>query len=186
MYVYPGRGRVAGAMIGSVARAVLQSSMAPMLAVGPQADRPPLLVGRPRRRPGSWPKPLSVRRLVACVDGSAASEAVLPVATQWAKAFEMSLTTSAKWHLQRVTGAIRASPDRLGCCIRRHGHGRWGSAIRRSGRVRRVRGQPTRCVRDPSQRPHPPRLALSWTTRAAHRWRRKPKIKSWTTDVPNA
>jgi nucleotide-binding universal stress UspA family protein len=87
-----GRGRVAGAMIGSVARAVLQSSMAPMLAVGPQADRPPLLVGRPRRRPGSWPKPLSVRRLVACVDGSAASEAVLPVATQWAKTFEMSLT----------------------------------------------------------------------------------------------
>ena len=87
-----GRGRVAGAVIGSVTRAVLQLSNAPVVAVGPQADRPPALVGRPRRRPASWPEPLAVRRLVACVDGSAPSETVLPVAAQWAAALDMALT----------------------------------------------------------------------------------------------
>jgi nucleotide-binding universal stress UspA family protein len=87
-----GRGRVAGAVIGSVTRDVLQRSDAPVVSVGPQADRPPALVGRPRRRPASWPEPLAVRRLVACVDGSAASETVLPVAAQWAAALDMSLT----------------------------------------------------------------------------------------------
>ena len=65
-----GRGRVAGTMVGSVARAELAQSQSPVVLVGPQADRPPSLVGRPqRRRPSNWPAPLSVKRLVACVEG---------------------------------------------------------------------------------------------------------------------
>jgi nucleotide-binding universal stress UspA family protein len=87
-----GRGRIAGTVMGSVARAVLLSSREPLIAVGPNADRPRSLVGRPRRRPASWPEPLSVARLVACVDGSAASEAVLPVAARWATALGMGLS----------------------------------------------------------------------------------------------
>ena len=87
-----GRGRIAGAMIGSVARAVLQSSRAPVVVVGPHADRPSALAGRPRRRPPNWPKPLSVGGVVACVDGSPQSEAVLPVAAQWAVALAVRLS----------------------------------------------------------------------------------------------
>lgn len=87
-----GRGRVAGALIGSVARGVLQRARAPVVAVGPLGDRPPGLVGRPRRRPTSWPEPLSIRRLVACVDGSQESEAVLPEAARWSLALGMRLS----------------------------------------------------------------------------------------------
>lgn len=87
-----GRGRIAGAMIGSVGRAVLQLCGLPVLAVGPQADRPPALVGRPRRRPESWPEPLSAGPVVACVDGSSSSEAVLPEAARWASALGLGLT----------------------------------------------------------------------------------------------
>ncbi|HKY75209.1 MAG TPA: universal stress protein [Acidimicrobiia bacterium] len=87
-----GRGRVAGTVIGSVARAVLRSTREPLIAVGPLADRPGSLVGPSRRRPASWPEPLSVRRLVACVDGSPTSEAVLPVAARWATALDMQLS----------------------------------------------------------------------------------------------
>ncbi len=88
-----GRGRVAGTMIGSVARAELTQSVSPVVAVGPQADRPPSLVGRPqRRRPTNWPAPLSIKRLVACVDGTADSETVLPVASRWALALGMRLS----------------------------------------------------------------------------------------------
>lgn len=87
-----GRGRVSGAVIGSVAREVLRRSNRPVIAVGPQADRPPALVGRPRRRPPSWVEPLTHRRLVACVDGSSASEGVLPEAARWAKALDMPLS----------------------------------------------------------------------------------------------
>jgi nucleotide-binding universal stress UspA family protein len=87
-----GHGRVAGTLIGSVARAVLQSSRAPMVAVGPQADLPPTMVGRPPRRPRSWPEPLSVGGVVACVDGSPQSEAVLAVAARWAAALDMRLS----------------------------------------------------------------------------------------------
>lgn len=87
-----GRGRIAGALIGSVARAVLTLSTRPVVAVGRAADRPPALVGRPvRRRPASWPAPLSVDRLVACVDGSQESEAVMPEAARWATTLEMRL-----------------------------------------------------------------------------------------------
>jgi nucleotide-binding universal stress UspA family protein len=80
-------------MVGSVARAELAQSQSPVVLVGPQADRPPSLVGRPqRRRPSNWPAPLSVKRLVACVDGTVDSETVLPVAARWALALGMRLS----------------------------------------------------------------------------------------------
>ena len=85
------RGRLAGALLGSTAREVLRSSSVPVIAVGPHADRPPALVGRRRRRPLLWPEPLSTPRLLAAVDGSSASELVLPVAAQWATALDMDL-----------------------------------------------------------------------------------------------
>jgi nucleotide-binding universal stress UspA family protein len=89
-----GRGRITGAVIGSVARAVVQSSDEPIVVVGPQADRPPMLVrsGQGYRRPMLWPPPLSQGGIVACVDGTPASEAVLPVAADWAASLAMSLT----------------------------------------------------------------------------------------------
>ena len=82
-----GRGRLGGAVVGSVARSILQRVAEPMLALGPSADNPGW-----SPRPRSWPEPLSVRRIVACVDGSATSEQVLPIAAAWARALEMSLT----------------------------------------------------------------------------------------------
>lgn len=80
-----GRGRVAGAVVGSVARSLLQRSGEPMVAVGPVADRTPASVS-------TGPAPLSVDHLVACVDGSPASETILPVAAAWATALGMRLT----------------------------------------------------------------------------------------------
>ena len=80
-----GRGRVTGAVTGSVARSLLQRTREPIVAVGPFADRPgPFSSGAPI--------PLSVPRLVACVDGSPPSESLLPVAGAWADALGMSLT----------------------------------------------------------------------------------------------
>jgi nucleotide-binding universal stress UspA family protein len=80
-----GRGRVAGAVLGSVAASVLQRTTTPVVAVGRSVDR------------AAWstspaPAPLSVPRLVACVDGGEASERVIPVAAAWAAALGMSLT----------------------------------------------------------------------------------------------
>ncbi len=82
-----GRGRLHGALVGSVARSVLQRSEDPMVVLGPSADNPGW-TPRPRR----WPEPLSVPRIVACVDGSDASEQVLPIAVAWAGALGMALT----------------------------------------------------------------------------------------------
>ena len=82
-----GRGRLGGALVGSVARSVLQRSAAPMVVLGPMADNPGW-----SPRPRSWPEPLSVRRIVACVDGSGDSEQALPLAAAWARALGMSLT----------------------------------------------------------------------------------------------
>ena len=82
-----GRGRLRGAVVGSVARSVLQRSVEAMVALGPMADQPGWSP-RPRR----WPEPLSVPRMVACVDGSDTSEQVLPLAASWARALDMSLT----------------------------------------------------------------------------------------------
>jgi nucleotide-binding universal stress UspA family protein len=101
-----GRGRVAGALIGSVARSVLLSSKEPVVAVGPNADRPGFVIGRPRRRPSDWPEPFSAGGVVACVDGSSAGEAVLPVAAGWAAALDMALTI--------LTVAEEASVDARG------------------------------------------------------------------------
>jgi len=112
-----GRGRVAGAVVGSVARAVIQSSGEPVAVVGPQADRPPALVrsGSRYRRPADWPQPLSVRRLIACVDGSPASEEVLPAASQWAAALNMSLTIlTVAADVARASGRGDASAGRFG------------------------------------------------------------------------
>lgn len=81
------RGRFDGAVMGSVARSVIERSGVPTIALGPIADNsgwsPP---------PRSWPKPISVPRLVACVDGTQTSEEILPVAVGWSLALGMSLT----------------------------------------------------------------------------------------------
>lgn len=82
-----GRGHLRGAVVGSVARSVLQRLSVPMVALGPSADNPGW-----SPRPRSWPDPLSVPRIVACVDGSATSEQVLPIAAAWARRLGMSLT----------------------------------------------------------------------------------------------
>lgn len=92
-----GRGRLAGAIMGSVARSLLADARAPLVVVG-------------RLQSGSV-APLSVPRLVACVDGSAPSERLAETAGRWADALDMSLTlltvaepmpapvrTGAKWH----------------------------------------------------------------------------------------
>jgi nucleotide-binding universal stress UspA family protein len=82
-----GRGRLRGAVIGSVARSVLERSEGPVVALGPMADNPGWTP-----RPWDWPEPLSVPRIVACVDGSDAAEQVLPLAATWAQALNMSMT----------------------------------------------------------------------------------------------
>jgi nucleotide-binding universal stress UspA family protein len=100
-----GRGRLRGAMVGSVARAVLQRSSDSIIALGPSADNPGW-----SPRPRSWPEPLSVPRLVACVDGSHASEQVLPRAAIWARALGMSLTILTV--IKDVPPAIRPEQHR--------------------------------------------------------------------------
>ena len=81
-----GRGRLSGAVVGSVARSLLQRLSEPVVALGPSADRPGW---SPSPR---WPAPLSIHRIVACVDGSDTSEEVLAPASGWARALGMSLT----------------------------------------------------------------------------------------------
>lgn len=82
-----GRGRLHGAIVGSVARSVLQRSGEAVVVLGPMADNPGW-----SPRPRSWPEPLSVSRIVACVDGSDTSEEVLPLAAAWAQGLGMSLS----------------------------------------------------------------------------------------------
>jgi len=86
-----GNGRISGAVLGSVAGDILASTSSPFLAIGPQADRPGWLVGRPRRRPSRFPDPLSVGAVVALVDGTEASEVALPAAAAWASALDREL-----------------------------------------------------------------------------------------------
>lgn len=81
-----GRGRLSGAVVGSVAREVLRRSSDPVVALGPSADRPGWSPAR------HWPPPLSVQRIVACVDGSSTSEEVLAPAAAWARALAMALS----------------------------------------------------------------------------------------------
>jgi len=85
-----GRGRAVGSLVGSVARSLFERSRDPIVAVGPFAERPPEFVSR--KYPAPLPVPLSVASLVACVDGSASSEAVLPAAAAWSTTFGMALT----------------------------------------------------------------------------------------------
>ena len=82
-----GRGRLSGAFIGSVARSLLQRTPDPIVALGPMADNPGWTP-----RPPSWPEPLSIPRIVACVDGSDSSEQIVPIAASWASALGMSMT----------------------------------------------------------------------------------------------
>jgi nucleotide-binding universal stress UspA family protein len=103
-----GRGRLQGALMGSVARSVLQRSSEPMVALGPSADNPGW-TPRPRR----WPEPLSVPRIVACVDGSDTSEQVLPMATAWARELGMSMTILTVADAQDPVGPQR-QPSRYG------------------------------------------------------------------------
>lgn len=104
-----GRGRLGGALVGSVARSVLQRSSDPMVALGPSADNPGW-TPRPRR----WPEPLSVPRIVACVDGSDTSEQVLPIAAAWARAlrFSMTILTVVEDAPEPIAGA--GQPSRYG------------------------------------------------------------------------
>jgi nucleotide-binding universal stress UspA family protein len=81
------RGRLYGAAIDSVARSVMRRLGNAIVALGPSADRPGWYP-----TPRLWPVPLSIRRIVACVDGSAASEELLPTVAAWARALGMSLT----------------------------------------------------------------------------------------------
>jgi nucleotide-binding universal stress UspA family protein len=76
-----GRGRSA-ALVGSVAAALLHDSELPTLLIGPRATVD---------ETGS-------KRLVACVDGTPASEALIPVAAAWATALglAMSIVTVAE------------------------------------------------------------------------------------------
>jgi nucleotide-binding universal stress UspA family protein len=71
-----GRGRVAGSLLGSVAMSAFARARRPAVLVGPNAP------GGAGRIDGP---------VVACVDGSTASEAVLPVAVSWAAALSLSL-----------------------------------------------------------------------------------------------
>lgn len=82
-----GRGRFRGAIVGSVARSVIQAADRPVVALGPEADQPGWTP-----QPHDWPEPLSVPRIVACLDGSLPSEQVLPMAAAWARALDMSMT----------------------------------------------------------------------------------------------
>lgn len=95
-----GRGRLGGALVGSVARSVVQRSREPVVVLGPMADNPGW-----SPRPRSWPEPMSVARIVACVDGSETSEQVLPLAIGWARALDMSLT---------IVTATDADPSPIG------------------------------------------------------------------------
>ena len=70
-----GRGRVAGALIGSMAEAVLRSIDLPVLVVGPQVADDFTFTGR----------------VVACLDGSPESERTLEPAQAWATAFDLPL-----------------------------------------------------------------------------------------------
>lgn len=123
-----GNGRLTGAVLGSVAGDILASSDAPFLVVGPQADRPGWLTGRPRRRPAQFPEPLSVGAVVALVDGTASDEPALRAASSWGTALDRELvvltvaedapaeldgTTRNRFGPPDPTGYVNAKADQL-------------------------------------------------------------------------
>lgn len=102
-----GRGRVAG-VIGSTARDIIERGAAPVVVAGPFVVHPD-----PEDRTAT--PPLEVDHLVACVDGTPASERGVPVAAAWARALGMKLTL--------LTVAEPCPPPvRIGAPWRRH-HG---------------------------------------------------------------
>jgi nucleotide-binding universal stress UspA family protein len=102
-----GRDRLAGSVLGSTARDIIERGHRAVVVAGPVVVHPD--PGRPVIRP------LGVDRLVACVDGTPASEGGLPVAAAWAHALGMAFTI--------VTVAEPAPPPvRIGAPWRRH-HG---------------------------------------------------------------
>jgi nucleotide-binding universal stress UspA family protein len=70
-----GRGRIAGALLGSVAESVLRGLDQPIVLVGPEAGAPAA----------------ELRRIVVCLDGSRHAESVLPVAETWARQLGLRL-----------------------------------------------------------------------------------------------
>lgn len=80
-----GHGRVVGSVVGSVARSVMQGHRRPLVLVGRLADRKEYFET-------TWPEPLSVKRIVVCVDDTASANAVVTVAADWAHALQMALT----------------------------------------------------------------------------------------------
>ena len=80
-----GHGRLLGSVVGSVARSVMQGHRRPLVVVGRLADRKEYFET-------TWPEPLSVKRIVACVDDTASADAVVMAAGDWANVLEMSLT----------------------------------------------------------------------------------------------
>ena len=102
------RGRVGGTLIGAVGRDIVARGGVPVVAAGP-------LVVDPDPEDETATPPLAVDHIVACVDGTARSERVIPAAAAWAHAISMKLTI--------VTVAEPCSPPvRIGAPWRRH-HG---------------------------------------------------------------
>ena len=137
-----GRGRIAGTLVGSTARDIIERGHHPVVVAGP-------FVVHPDPAKAAIP-PLGVDRLVACVDGTPASERGLPVAAAWAHALGMKLTI--------VTVAEPSPPPvRIGAPWRRH-HGPNEDAdeyIRRLGGQVGARGSGTGDLR--RLRPDQPR-----------------------------
>lgn len=103
-----GRGRVAGTVIGSTARDIIERCREPVVVTGP-------FVVHPEPEGDTVTAPLGVDHLVAYVDGTPSSETGLPVAAAWAGALGMKLTL--------VTVAEPCPPPvRIGVPWRRH-HG---------------------------------------------------------------
>ncbi|MGH9085150.1 MAG: universal stress protein [Acidimicrobiales bacterium] len=102
------RGRVDGTLIGSTARDIIEHGRAPVVVAGP-------FVAHPDPQDETATPPLEVDHLVACVDGTPASELGVPTAAAWARALGMKLTL--------VTVAEPCPPPvRIGAPWRRH-HG---------------------------------------------------------------
>ncbi len=93
-----GRGRVAGTLVGSTARDIIERGHHPVVVAGPFAG-----------------DPFVTDRLVVCVDGTEASELGIPVAAAWAHGLglKLSILTVAEPCLP---------PVRIGAPWRRH-HG---------------------------------------------------------------
>ena len=84
------RGRVGEALLGSVAESLLRDIDHPFVLVGPACV-------------AEWPARAS--RMLVCLDGSPASEAVLPAAVDWADSLELELWLAEVFHPLDVRSA---------------------------------------------------------------------------------